>query len=187
MDPNTGERGYIGKADDPYTRLNKHLSTARNTGKHTHLLSWLRNLITASSQPEIVIIDCVQRDEWKIAERGWIAELLADDYALVNTMPGGEGQPGGNDFPAELRERLIAVNRGNREQLRKAYNENKAEIRVKIANALRGRTRSPEHSAAISRALIGKKHGPYKAHRKPGRRVAWTIWRMRKEFEGGVK
>ena len=72
----------------------------------------------------------------------------------------------------------------NRLQLRTAYDENRATIATKISSALSGRIRSPEHCAAISAAHKGKKIGSYRPHSKPGRRIAWTIWRMRREFEG---
>lgn len=90
--PLSGEIRYIGKSIDPERRLKGHMSGAR-TGSYSHHTSrWLRKLERCGLAPEIVILQEVpEGDDWRQAEREWIASAIAAGWPLTNSTVGGEG------------------------------------------------------------------------------------------------
>jgi predicted GIY-YIG superfamily endonuclease len=75
--PQTGAVRYVGKSDRPERRLVQHLRHPSWT-----LGRWLRQL--GSAQPELVILEQVDRRGWREAEFKWIAEFKDKGYKLLN-------------------------------------------------------------------------------------------------------
>lgn len=85
-DPITGRIRYVGKANDPVTRLAGHL---RETRRRTPVYDWIAALRRAGRTPVLQIIEwCCFRD-WEARERFWIAEL-APVTRLLNLAEGGD-------------------------------------------------------------------------------------------------
>lgn len=96
-DPDTGEIRYVGKANDPRSRLTKHLSSAR-FGKN-HAANWIRSIVSRGQIPDVQIIDEASLDEWQSVESAYIEFLKASGCPLVNTTLGGDGTGAGLNHP----------------------------------------------------------------------------------------
>jgi hypothetical protein len=78
-----GDLRYIGKANDPASRLKGHL---RETGRRrTPLYDWLRK----HGEPTMIVLesDCT---DWRQAERAWIADARLSGASLLNLADGGD-------------------------------------------------------------------------------------------------
>jgi len=103
-EPKTRKIRYIGKADDPPTRLRKHWT--RSSRAKTHLGNWLRSL--DGVQPNQVILAEVLSSEWETEERRYIAAARAIGFPLVNGTDGGDG----GRVSEEARRKISASRRG---------------------------------------------------------------------------
>lgn len=88
-DPDTQEVRYIGKADNPQKRLNRHLGQFEP--KPTHKSNWIKSLLEIGKQPGVKILEEVDESEWQSSERKWINEYKSSGANLTNTTDGGEG------------------------------------------------------------------------------------------------
>jgi group I intron endonuclease len=82
------------------------------------------------------VLENVSEDNWKECEIFWIKELKTQDPKIGYNI--AEGGSGGNTWGHHT-------------------NDRKIEIKHLISTSLKGKERKPEHSAAISKAKIGKK------------------------------
>lgn len=132
LDPRTGEVRYVGKTVNIAERLYGHKHDAVCHRSKTHNCTWIRSLLAAGYEPEVVILEEVDSDSWAEAEAKWIAHYRSLGARLNNHTDGGEGAPGckrseetitalrqrmmGNDYhkyvTPEGRERINAANRG---------------------------------------------------------------------------
>lgn len=131
-DPRTSQLRYVGKTRGRLTtRLYNHLRVKDKT----HRSNWFSKMEREKVLPEIFEIEVVQ--DWREAERFWIAYFRSIGCKLVNTTFGGDGLSGAGP---------TSFKRGQ-----KAWNEGKtygAETRAKIAAANRARVHpkwSEEH------------------------------------------
>lgn len=124
VDPDTGGIRYIGKSIRPLERLGNHL----NDKSKCHRAHWLAGLVARGLRPQLVILEWLtESEDWKAAERTWIARGKSLGWMLTNNTDGGDGVAG---LPAETRNRMAAVWRG-----RKHRPESLAKL--KAARALR--------------------------------------------------
>lgn len=84
VDPRDGCVRYVGKADDPRWRLNRHVVARHETSRKAQ---WVCELWDSSLRPQLKVLEDVDALDWKTSERSWIALLKPD----MNTMPGGQG------------------------------------------------------------------------------------------------
>ena len=88
-DPITSNVRYIGKSNDPINRLKVHI---RNCNRYaTYKSFWIRSLLTENLEPELDIIDEVDKSEWKYWEAFWINQFKAWGFRLTNATNGGDG------------------------------------------------------------------------------------------------
>lgn len=86
-DPEDNAIRYVGKANNPKSRLGGHICTSRR--KTTKLCSWIKGIVDRGEKPSMKILERVPVDEWKLAERRWISELSDSGSLLFNISPGG--------------------------------------------------------------------------------------------------
>jgi len=91
--PRTFEVRYVGKTKlGTGKRLMQHMAQAR-TGKVTRKNVGIRELLAASLEPLIAVIDSGEGMRWKEAERAWIAFYRTRGEAVWNVLDGGTGAP----------------------------------------------------------------------------------------------
>ena len=85
---------YIGKADDPYDRLYKHMTPFALKTK-TRKNSWLKSLKDKKLKPIVEIIDTIDNTEWGFWERHYISLYKSWGFNLTNDphCEGGEAGP----------------------------------------------------------------------------------------------
>lgn len=88
LHPVTRELRYIGKANDATERLKTHIRDARR--RRSPVLDWIRGLIAQGLQPEVMVIQTCEREEWPDLERGYIATARHIGYNLLNLANGGD-------------------------------------------------------------------------------------------------
>lgn len=83
---------YIGKTKRSLRhRLTEHISDAKSRDQNNQRGHWIRKLLNAGQEPEMVILERVSEDDWQYAERKWIAFYRDAGFDLVNGDNGGWG------------------------------------------------------------------------------------------------
>lgn len=90
-DPTNPIKGYVGKTNNPRTRLPRHLKDCLEQ-KH-YRATWLKNLLVRGLKPTLEVIDEVPFEHWPQLEAAYIEFFLEQGYALTNTTPGGDCGP----------------------------------------------------------------------------------------------
>lgn len=90
IDPRTGAYRYVGKADNPKRRLQRHLQPNQLRNR-THKAAWLQGLLSAGYCPVMSILEEVPTSAWAEAEKRWIRYFLDCGDALTNGTAGGDG------------------------------------------------------------------------------------------------
>lgn len=85
-DPRTDEVRYVGKSNDPVSRLKSHMSQAK-----THKGWWIKNLVKSGFMPVMDVIDEVPDSEWAFWEQHWIQVFSGWGFSLTNGDAGGLG------------------------------------------------------------------------------------------------
>lgn len=85
--PLTGLIRYIGKCDDPQTRLPRHLSEPNKN----HRTNWIASLKSQGLRPTLEVIAKVSWENWPFWERSYIRLYRCLGFDLVNGTDGGEG------------------------------------------------------------------------------------------------
>lgn len=88
FDPRTETPCYIGKTKNPRNRWQEHISTARKESNRSAVAGWIRELLAAGLEPEMVCLETVETG-WQEVECRWIDALRSRGYTLHNTRPGG--------------------------------------------------------------------------------------------------
>jgi hypothetical protein len=134
-DPCTLAVRYIGvTSKPPKERLARHISEAMAApvDSTSHRIRWLRALIKAGNKPTLSVLRTVSGDDaWQSAERAEIARAKAGGARLVNGTDGGDGTTGRKWRPG-------------------------AELKKRLADAMRGKKMSPESCARKSQTLRAK-------------------------------
>jgi hypothetical protein len=92
IDPRTDEVRYIGKAKDPARRLRDHLQPSQISRHRSHKNSWLKGLLAAGHEPQLLILDSeITAEDVDNAERLWISLYRVWDATLTNGTDGGDG------------------------------------------------------------------------------------------------
>lgn len=151
-DPETGECRYVGKADDPRTRLPDHIKECRY--KTHHRANWIKSLIARGLSPILEVIDEVPFEHWPQLEVAYIEFFREQGFDLVNGTPGGENPPSqkGKKLSAEHRAKIV---------------------RSGAQNSNFGKKLPAETCAKISAALTGKKHSSERVAKNAGTKNLW--------------
>lgn len=81
---------YVGKSNNPFIRIKRHLTE----GKGTHKYNWLNSIIKRGFYPIVEILDEIPLDSWEIYEIYWISQFKAWGFDLINQSLGGMGPTG---------------------------------------------------------------------------------------------
>lgn len=145
--PLTGLIRYIGKCDDPKTRLLAHL---RDPEKNRRT-NWLASLKSQGLKPALEIVAEVAHNNWEFWERSYIRAYRCLGFDLANSTDGGEGVT----MTPEIRAKIGARSTGRRPSL---------EVRAKMSasrtgekNPMFGKIFSPSMRERMSAAQKGKK------------------------------
>jgi len=90
-DPRDGRLRYIGKSNDPKSRLPAHLRAAKKKGATSHLRCWLIGLMNDDERPMMEILEEIAVSDWQECEKDWIKQCRDIGLDLVNSCPGGLG------------------------------------------------------------------------------------------------
>lgn len=169
---------YIGKSDDPKSRLVMHVWLSKR--QRNHRANWIRSL--GNRIPVLKIVDEVSMAEWQAIEAAYIDYFESEGCCLVNHSRGGEGLGSGKDHPLFGTRRTVSEE--TRAKLRAAFKrlspEHLAKFRaaalarrgIKLSQEQRARLSaakkgikrtvpiSPETRAKLRAAKLGKKRGP---------------------------
>lgn len=165
IDPTNNEVRYVGVTHKKEaTRLREHLSKARR-GEKTHRSTWLRTLLAKGLRPTLAVIDRGLGPGWVEAEQMWIKHYREAGAQLVNATDGGEGTLG--YVPSQETREKMRAHMKNRppapsptpETRAKMAESQRQRFEWEQANGIsrKGKKRSPEAAANISRALTGRK------------------------------
>lgn len=175
--PNEGDKVYVGITKDPGKRHFGHIIEAIKDKIRTLKLSWIRSLRSADLIPRLVV-KCVLENETeaKRVEVALIAALRRKGCDLKNGTQGGDGVV---DPSAEVRANMSNSHKGrpwsparraatearkgtltekqvaSYKKHRETYHHS-TETRAKMSAAHKGKEKTPEHLANISKALKGR-------------------------------
>lgn len=163
VDPRTQAIRYIGKADQPRTRLVQHIHDSKR--RRNHCATWVRSLQSNGLRPTLQIVDEVAMAEWKAVEAAYIQFYREEGCDLTNLTQGGDGALSGKDNPwygkgpflgkkhsAEARARM-----GTRGESHPQFGKPLSpEVRAKLSAARTGTKASPESVAKRMAKLRGK-------------------------------
>lgn len=157
-EPGTGEVRYIGATHNPVQRMYNHwrLSNSNNhNGWKSPSVLWLEALKQLKTKPTMQILEVVPEDQWREAERKWIAFYREQGANLTNISPGGDS----------VSEETLQKRRGNpnkrsvSEQARKKQSESMKkryqdpEVRRAVSETTRKQWANPEMRATLVEAL----------------------------------
>lgn len=208
----SGEVRYIGKADNPKQRFQKHLRNAIR-GAATYKNNWLRSLMARGQMPVLKILKRVSKRKWQNWEKLFISRSKESGCRLVNLTEGGEGTAGLSPSPAaraklsrffrgrklseehilKVRKALVghSVSEATRQKIRQAKLGKcaSAATRLKMSETRSGRALSAAHCEAIRRGLIGKaKSAEHKKNLSlAAQRRMPRQYRLRKDATSGFK
>lgn len=139
-----GEIRYIGKTNNPYMRLSKHISAARSGETKHHTAAWIRSLLSRGEVPAIeTILEVPDGEPWQPYEIRMIAEFKAEGHRLTNSTSGGDGLAGIGLEALKKRTEAAKVTRST------------PEYRERVSRIMREVRSTPEFRAACS-ARIAK-------------------------------
>lgn len=93
IDPRNNELKYVGKTVKSLSvRLSAHISESKRDGKSKRD-RWVNKLSSLKLRPEIFVIETVESDSWKDAEKFWISYFKSLGCDLVNFLEGGDEPP----------------------------------------------------------------------------------------------
>lgn len=81
---------YIGKTVNLKARLHRHC-VDYDRGKLTHCSTWVKGLLNEGLEPMMEILEECTEDNWREAERDWIAKARNFGLAITNMVDGGNG------------------------------------------------------------------------------------------------
>lgn len=165
-DPTTRQVRYVGKTKvSVEARLRGHIT---DSARHQYLprFKWINGLLLHGLRPEICELENVGGDDWREAERFWIAYLRFLGCDLLNATAGGDGIDGFRHAEeTKARQSGAAVRRymraGEREKtgesVRLAYisDEKRARLGAAIRKAL-ARPESIARRSAIAKAFCAR-------------------------------
>lgn len=92
-DPRDGQVRYVGVTANLRRRTYQHTSVPAD-GDFSHKSNWIRALQQDELQPCVTVLEKVDSDLWKDAERHWISHFRGIGCDLTNATDGGDGVRG---------------------------------------------------------------------------------------------
>jgi len=75
---------YVGKSNDPHSRLNQHLKTSKKSNKL--LENWIKECKQKKLKIQLIILDSAPKYEIVEKEKEWINKLLQKNKKLLNVV-----------------------------------------------------------------------------------------------------
>jgi len=142
-----GTPKYIGKSNNPRTRLKNHIKSSINkSGRLTRKEAWIKSLYFKNEIPELFIIDEVEVSEWEFWEKHYISLFLSWGFDIKNGTNGGDTGPsalGRKQTPETILKRISKLD----------Y----IEIGKKVSLTKSGISLSGEHKEALKKAWQKRK------------------------------
>lgn len=88
-DPITGNPRYIGKSNNPRTRLRRHIKESL-VDTCTYKKAWIKSLILLNLEPILDIVDEIPIHSWKFWEVHYISLYKSWGFILTNSTNGGD-------------------------------------------------------------------------------------------------
>lgn len=144
VDPETTAIRYIGKSIHPEERLRNHI----NEKYPCHRRNWIDSLKKKGLEPGLICLVELRGEsanDWQAWEKMYIAMARRDGWPLVNETSGGDGVPDLSPEASAKRNKTWIGRKHTPESL------------IKIANASRGRRKTPEQKEAMRKLMTGRK------------------------------
>jgi hypothetical protein len=136
---------YVGKSDNPYKRYYEHLKDKSNTYK----TRWIRLLTINYLNPNLQILEIVDKSIWEQKEIEWIKFYKDHNYKVLNETEGGDKPPSKLGFIHSINTK-IKISETHKGKKFSQDHKNK------ISNSLKGRHLSEESKQKIRNFNIGK-------------------------------
>lgn len=140
--PLTGEVGYVGKSDNPKTRLYGHINEYAIGEKK----DWINAIKELGLNPVVEILDTVERSKWTFWESHYISLLKSWGFSLFNKS---------SKCSEDRKQNISNANK-------KAFSD--PGVRAKISERLKGRKLSDETKEKLSRINSGDGHPFFGKH-----------------------
>lgn len=88
---NKGTVRYVGKTNNPKSRLYSHIAEAKRKKSNRKILNWIRSLLSRNEKPVLEIIEICSHENWQDREKYWISFYRKKVTNLCNECDGGEG------------------------------------------------------------------------------------------------
>lgn len=164
--PTTRVIRYVGKTEKGLNvRLKKHIEDAASSRyRHLRKSKWIAFLARNGLVPDIFVLQELSPEEdWRLAERRWIARFREDGLDLLNLTDGGDGVSG-YVFTPELIEKSVAARRGRPSKLK--GKKATPEARAKMSASHKSRVRTPQEMERVHAAMeIGRRMPRTAEHR----------------------
>ena len=144
IDPRNNSVCYIGKADNPKRRFNKHLYDSA----HLHKVYWIQSLLKQNLLPELLIIDEIDYIDWPFWEKHYLDLYKSFGFILLNAAEPGLG---GDTYTNATKESKIKRIEKQKQSLKNS------EKRKKIMSSI-------EYKQKMSIAQTGIKNGFFNKH-----------------------
>ena len=139
IDPMTDQLRYIGKSVNVNRRYRRHITERFLHDSYKD--RWIRKLINENNQPELLIIDKVQENEWKFWEQHYISYFKGIGCLLTNGTNGGDQPPS---------------TKGRRHKESSKLKMSRSKIGKTIPWLNDGRLRTESHKQNLSKSLKGR-------------------------------
>lgn len=172
IDPRTGAYRYVGKADNPKRRLQRHLQP-RQLQADTHKTAWLLRLLRTGRHPIMNILEEVPTSSWAEAEKRWIRYFLDCGDDLTNGTAGGDG----GSFHGESNPMYGRTGEAHPAFGKKRPKEVIAQIAATKSKGMAPYNISPEGRKAMSdrsKTLVGSKNPFHGKQHSEATKAAWS-------------
>ena len=152
VEPHDGRIRYVGRADNPQRRYQRHLQRLNG---HSHKVNWIKHLLSLGLRPSLVYLAKVPKSHWAEAEQFQIAFFRERGFDLTNSTDGGDGRIG-HKMSEEAKRKLSEYWKGRKRP---------SEVYEKISQALKGRPLSAEarlHQSEAQKRRFLKENSPTK-------------------------
>lgn len=119
-DPRNNQVRYVGKTNNPKQRRSAHGVLTRE--QKSRKKNWVKHLKSLGLKPVFEIIEEVNIDGWKEAEKFWITQFKAWGFRLLNHTSGGDGLTFGNS--TSFKKGQVPWNKGTaKPKIKKGFNK----------------------------------------------------------------
>lgn len=167
IDPRTGDIRYIGKTKNLRARNNSHRSEVNR--KTYHLYRWIAQLKQQGLEPDLIVLEETNEQEWAERECFWIAKGRELGWRLTNITNGGKGGPSnlGREHSEQTRKKISLANSGSRHhQYGKKVPESTKRKIIESVTGERNHFYGRSHNEETKQMISEKKKGSVPVNRR---------------------